>query len=184
MVLKRDLPTNGARLYTILVLLSALAGATDRRHQELVDQARVTVEALTTDPGLKETLGQLGPDAKALFILPDFFRWGFVVGGASGSGVLIVREESTGNWSQPVFYHVGSLNVGAQVGADVSLIIVVVRSKKGVEEFYGAGFKLGGSAGVAARTTGKGASIHGLSAQMVAYARQTGFFAGFALAAR
>jgi len=155
--------------------------ASDNPEQELIDQARVTVEAFTADPEMDETLRKLGPQARALFIVPDFARWGFVVGGGGGKGLLIVREPRTGFWSQPIFYNVGSLTVGVQVGADVSEIIVVVTSEKGLEDFYSGGFKLGASAGLARGPTGTGTSMHGLNADMVAYARKKGIFGGVAL---
>ena len=63
----------------------------------------------------------------------------------------------------------------------MSEIIVVVRSKKGVEEFYGTGFKLGAGAGLASGPTGTGTSVHGLDADMLAYARKKGVFGGIAL---
>ena len=171
----------GCALWAMTMLLPGWASAAFNPQQELVDEAKATVEAFNTDAGTKEALRKLGPEARAIFILPDFFRWGFLVGGASGRGLLIVRDEQTGRWSQPVFYDVASMNIGAQVGTDVSEIIVVVRSKKGVEQFYGAGFKLGASAGLATGPTGTGTSTHGLNADMVAYARKKGLFAGVAL---
>ena len=157
------------------------AGSVDNPQRQLVDQARATVEAFTSDPGLKEALTELGPQARALFILPDFVRWGFVVGGGTGKGILMVRGEKTGRWSQPVFFNVSALNLGAQVGADVSEIIVVIRTQKALEQFYGTSFKLGAGAGLAKGPTGEGTSVHGVGGDMVAYARKKGAFAGAAL---
>lgn len=73
------------------------------------------------------------------------------------------------------------MNVGAQVGADVSEIIAVVSSKKGVEEFYGTGFKLGAGAGLVAGSTRTGTSAHGLSGDMLTYARKKWIFVGVGL---
>jgi len=184
--LPRRLESWFARISALTVCVTLLfapgpVDAGDNPEQELIDQARLTVEAFTTHPDMKETLRELGPQTRALFIVPDFARWGFVVGGGGGKGVLIVREPRTGFWSQPIFYNVSSLTVGAQVGAEVSEIIVVVRSQKGVEEFYGTGFKLGAGAGLATGPTGTGTSVHGLDADMVAYARKKGIFGGVAL---
>lgn len=165
----------------MVTLIPPYAGAADSPQQQLVDQARATVEAFTTDPEMKKTLRELGSQARALFIVPDFARWGFVVGGGGGKGLLIVREPHTGFWSQPIFYSVGSLSVGAQVGAEVSEIIVVVKSEKGVEDFYSGGFKLGAGAGLAAGPAGKGTSVHGLAADKLAYARKKGVFGGIVL---
>ncbi|GKS59377.1 hypothetical protein YTPLAS18_29040 [Nitrospira sp.] len=168
-------------LLALLVHVSPVVGhAADRAQQQMVDQARATLEAFTADPKMKTVFHELAPQAKALLILPDYFRWGLVVGGASGTGVLMVREEHTGYWSQPAFYNVSSLNLGPQVGANVSEIVVVIRSDQVVRDFYEANFKLGGSAGLAAGSSGKGTSAHGIPAEVVAYARETGLFAGVA----
>lgn len=171
----------GCALCAIMVLIPVFTSAANSPQQELVDQAEATVEAFTTDAGMKEALRELGPEVQALFILPDFFRWGVLVGGSSGKGLLVVRDEKRGVWSEPVFYNVASMNIGAQVGADVSEIIVVVRSKKGVEQFYGSGFKLVAGVGLAAGRTGTGTAAQGLNAEMLAYARKKGLFVGITL---
>lgn len=168
-------------LCAIGVLIPVLAGSADiSRQQELVDQSRMTLEAFATDPTMTGSLHDLAPEVKALFILPEFWRWGFIVGGAGGNGLLIVRDDKTGQWSQPVFYNVGSMNLGAQVGADMSEIVIVVRTQKALEDFFGPGFKLGAGGGLAMGPTGKG-SVHGIGTDMVAYARKKGVFAGIAL---
>lgn len=167
-------------LCAIVVLIPVCAGGADVfRPQELADQTRVVLETFASDSDMTESLHGLASETKALFVLPDFLRWGFVVGGAGGEGLLIVRDEKTGQWSQPVFYHVGSMNLGAQVGMDVSEIVIVVRTQKGLEEFYGTGFKLGAGASMAAGR--KGSSVLGIGTDMVAYARRKGVFAGITM---
>ena len=167
-------------LCALMLLIPLMAGAADVfRPQELADQTRVILQTFATDADMTQSLQALAPDIKALFVLPEFLRWGFIVGGAGGEGLLIVRDEKSGQWSQPVFYHVGSMNLGAQVGVDVSEILIVVRTQKGLEEFYGTGFKLGTGASVAAGA--KGSSKVGVGSDMVAYARRKGAFAGISL---
>jgi len=149
--------------------------------QQLVDKSRLTLEAFAGDPGLRGPLRELAPQAKALFIVPQFMRGAFIFGGAGGSGLLLVRDEKTGKWGQPAFYNIGSASFGLQIGGDVSEIVIVVRTMKGLEEFYRSDFKLGGSAGMAMGPVGEGASVHGISADIISYARQKGIFAGIAL---
>jgi lipid-binding SYLF domain-containing protein len=149
--------------------------------QQLVDKAQLTLEAFATDPELRESLKYMGKEARALFIVPQLMRGAFVFGGAGGSGVLIVRDERTGKWGDPVFYNIGSASFGFQIGADVSEIMFVVRTKKGLEEFYTNDFKLGANAGMAAGPVGAGMSAQGVASDIIAYARQKGAFAGMAL---
>jgi len=149
--------------------------------QRLVDKATLTLKAFAADPGLQAALREWSPETRALFIVPQFIRGAFVFGGAGGSGLLLVRDEKTGNWGDPVFYTIGSASFGLQVGGDVSEIVLLVRTTKGLEEFYHSDFKLGANAGMAIGPVGEGASVHGLAADMIAYARKQGVFAGIAI---
>lgn len=151
------------------------------QQQQLVDRAKMTLEAFTAEPGLKGSLKQLGEDAKGLFIIPQFMRGAFMFGGAGGSGILIARDEKTGHWSDPLFYNIGSASFGLQVGADVSEMVLVVRTKKGLEQFYTNDFKLGANVGVAVGPVGAGTSAKGITADIVSYAKKKGAFAGIAL---
>ena len=124
-------------MIAILIMSSAspVFSAEAMAQQQLVDKAQMTLEAFGADPNLKDALRELGPQARALFIVPQFMRGAFVFGGAGGSGVLLVRNEKSGKWGQPAFYNIGSASFGLQIGADVSEIVLVVRTTKGVEEF-------------------------------------------------
>ena len=149
--------------------------------QQIVDKAQLTLEAFASDGQLQDTFKQLSKEARALFIIPQFMRGAFIFGGAGGSGVLIARDEKTGKWGDPVFYNIGSASFGAQIGADVSEMVLVVRTKKGLEEFFTNDFKLGANAGMATGPVGAGMAAQGIAADIVSYARQKGAFAGMAV---
>ncbi len=149
--------------------------------QQIVDKAQLTLEAFASDSQLKDQFRQLSKEARALFIIPQFMRGAFVFGGAGGSGVLIARDEKTGKWGDPVFYNIGSASFGLQIGADVSEMVLVVRTKKGLEEFFTNDFKLGANAGMATGPVGAGMSAQGIAADILSYARQKGAFAGMAV---
>ena len=57
--------------------------------------------------------------------------------------MLLVRDDQTKNWSEPAFYNIGSASFGLQAGADVSEMIFVVVTQRGLEQFYRNEFKLG-----------------------------------------
>jgi lipid-binding SYLF domain-containing protein len=149
--------------------------------QQVVEKAQMTLDAFGADEGMKAALKELGKESKALFIIPQFMRGAFIFGGAGGSGVLIVRDEKSGKWSDPVFYNIGSASFGLQIGADVSEMVLVVRTQKGLEEFYSNDFKLGANAGMAVGPVGAGVAAKGISADIVSYAKKKGAFAGIAL---
>jgi lipid-binding SYLF domain-containing protein len=148
--------------------------------QQLVDKAKLTIERFRADPSLKEAIQAWSPETKALFIVPQFTRGAFIFGGAGGSGVLLVRDEKKG-WSEPAFYTIGSASFGLQIGADVSEIVMIVRTKKGLEEFFTTDVKLGVETSMAVGPVGEGISAQGIAADIISYASKKGAFAGLSL---
>jgi lipid-binding SYLF domain-containing protein len=148
--------------------------------QQLVDKAKLTAEAFAADPDFKEPVQEFR--ARAIFIVPQFLRGAFVFGGAGGSGVLLVRDEKNSTWGQPAFYNIGSASFGLQIGTDISAIVIVVRTTKGLEEFYRSDFKLGANTEMAIGPVGAAAAVHGITADILSYAQSKGAFVGIALA--
>jgi len=148
--------------------------------QQLVDKARLTVEAFATDPQ-QEDVRQWVSSSKGVFIVPQLLRGAFVFGGAGGGGILLIRDEKSGEWSQPVFYNIGAVSFGLQAGADTSELVVIVRTQKGLEEFYRSDFKLGANVGVSVGPLGSSAAMGGISADLVSFGRSKGAFMGMAL---
>jgi SH3 domain-containing YSC84-like protein 1 len=180
--------TTRLRLMAAILLGSMVAvnaipalAADSMEQQQLVDKAKMTIEAFAADPGVGPATRELKSETKALFIVPQFIRGAFVFGGAGGSGVLIVRDEKTKKWSEPSVYTVGSASFGLQIGGDVSEMIFVVRNQKGMEEFYRTDFKLGADVSMAVGPAGEGASVKGITADVVAYAKKKGAFVGMAV---
>lgn len=149
--------------------------------QLLVDRARITLDQFRADPGMREFLQVMSRDVKGLFIMPEFMRGAFIIGGAGGKGVLLVRQEGANEWTGPAFYNVASASFGLQAGADISQVILVIKTQKGVEEFYKKDFKLGVNTGLAVGPVGSGASVHGITADMVSYGMKKGAFVGLAV---
>ena len=176
-------PVVGAGIMALLSMVgsSPAFSADATAQQQIVDKAQLTLEAFASDGQLKDVFKQLSKEARGLFIIPQFMRGAFIFGGAGGSGVLIARDERTGKWGDPVFYNIGSASFGAQIGADVSEMVLVVRTKKGLEEFFTNDFKLGANAGMATGPVGGGMATQGITADIVCYAKQKGAFAGMAV---
>jgi SH3 domain-containing YSC84-like protein 1 len=98
-----------------------------------------------------------------------------------GSGVLIVRDPTSKKWSEPAFYTMGSASFGLQIGGDVSEMIFVVRSQKGVEKFYLSESSLAVTLAWRWGPVGAGSSVKGITADLIAYARKKGAFAGISV---
>jgi lipid-binding SYLF domain-containing protein len=166
-------------IVTVSATPAISAEATEQ--QQLVDKAKMTLEAFASDSSLGTAIRDLKDETKALFIVPQFLRGAFVFGGAGGSGVLLVRDEKTHKWSEPAFYTMGSASFGLQIGGDVSEMVLVVRNQKGLEEFYRSDFKLGADASMAVGPVGQGASVKGIAADIIGYARKKGVFVGISV---
>jgi lipid-binding SYLF domain-containing protein len=173
---------NGALISAVVpwLLAPALCGASTDQDQ-LVDKAKLTAEAFAAEPGLKGAISEWSKDAKGLFIVPQLLKGAFIFGGAGGSGVLLVRDEKTRKWSEPAFYNIGAVSFGFQAGGDAEELVFVVRNQKGLEEFYRSDFKLGVDAGVSIGPAGGSSSVEGVAADILAYGRSKGAFAGAAL---
>ncbi|MDH3573037.1 MAG: lipid-binding SYLF domain-containing protein [Desulfobacteraceae bacterium] len=165
---------------TFIVGSSIPATAADPTEQQgLVDKARVSFESLLKDKNLswlKENLNQ----AKGLIIIPSLLKAGFFIGGSGGSGVLIVKDEKTGQWSQPAFYTLGAGSLGIQFGAESAEIIMMVRTRKAVDALFASSFKLGADTSVAIGPVGTGVKSNVL-ADILSFSRTKGAYAGVSL---
>lgn len=94
-----------------------------------VDAAVNVVHRMEAEAGMDKLLQQ----AKGVFIVPEFGRAAFIVGGAGGPGVLLVKRGET--WSDPAFYTVGAISAGAQAGVQTGSMALVLNSDKAVNNF-------------------------------------------------
>jgi lipid-binding SYLF domain-containing protein len=71
----------------------------------------------------------------------------FIAGGSAGSGVLLVRDASSGHWVGPAFYALDEVDVGVQVGLGRREVVAVLRDCSGLAalESDGARVRLGTS---------------------------------------
>ena len=171
-----------AALSAMIALAPASASTADlSKEQQLVDDALKTWKNFAASPGLSRELRDWLRMAKGVFILPQIIRGAAVFGAAGGRGVLLVQDATTDEWSGPAFYWVHALSFGLQAGADVLEVIVVVTNERGLEHFYQSHFKIGMDTQLAAGPVGGGMTVAGLKADLFAYARAKGVFAGLAV---
>lgn len=167
----------------ILVISGALstAGAATRLDRK-VDAATEVLEQLSRMPeqGIPPTLLN---NAYAVAVIPSVIKAGFVVGGSYGEGVLAVRRPN-GKWSNPTFIRLGAGSVGWQIGAQSSDIVLVFKTRKGVDDIARGKLTLGGDIAVAAGPVGRHASAATdlqLKAEIYSYSRTRGLFGGVSL---
>jgi lipid-binding SYLF domain-containing protein len=94
-----------------------------------VNEATKVVQKMKQDPQMKKILSQ----AKGIFVVPDYGRGAIVVGASGGEGVMLAKQG--GSWTNPLFYDMGAISVGAQVGGSAGQIALVLMNDRAVEAF-------------------------------------------------
>jgi lipid-binding SYLF domain-containing protein len=165
----------------LMAILSTPVAATDKAEEEvLVDQALTTFNQFMANKDMDYLKAHL-KDCKGIIIVPSLIKGGFVFGGSGGHGVLLVRDEKTGAWSEPAFYTIGAVSFGLLGGIQKSEVILLVRTERGLESLYTSSFKLGGDVSIATGPVGIGASARGVTADMLSFAISEGVYGGLSL---
>jgi len=167
-------------LLLCLVLCSALPARAEyyTNPESLVNQATVVYRGFLADPDMQWFRNNVST-ARGIFIVPQLLRGGFIVGGSGGRGVLLALDPTSGRWSSPAFYSMGSLSVGFQIGADASEIILLVMTDRGLNAMLSTDFKLGADVAVAAGPVGISAKAQ--TADILAFGRSQGLYGGISL---
>jgi lipid-binding SYLF domain-containing protein len=174
---------SGAIAAVIAALLLGAAApevmaADEEDAQGIVDKARVTLTGFMKDKDyvwLHQNIGK----AKGVLIYPQVLKAGFVLGGSGGTGVLLVKDAKTGEWSNPAFYTLGSVSFGLQIGGEAAEVILLVNSQKGVDSLLTNKLKLGADTSIALGPVGAGAKAE--FADFYSFAKSKGLYAGMNL---
>jgi lipid-binding SYLF domain-containing protein len=121
--------------------------------------------------------------AYGVVVVPRVIKGALMIGGRGGKGVMSVRNPD-GSWSNPSFVTLAGANFGFQWGVQSTDLVLVLMSRKSVEGIAGGKVTLGADASVAAGPVGRSATAATdatLKAQVLAYARNEGIFAGVAV---
>jgi len=169
--------------FALILLLPAMAvHADDDSPQARVQSAVRVLNEIEQAPD-KAIPGDLLKDAKAIAVIPDVLKVGFVFGGRRGEGVVSVKGPD-GTWSNPCFISFGGGSVGFQIGVSSTDVVLVFRTQRGVDSIVNGKFTIGADASAAAGPVGRTASAatdQQLKAEIYSYSRARGLFAGVAL---
>ncbi len=165
----------------LLVLLLAVPAAAATREERRVADAADVLDQLLRIPE-RSIPPALLSRAYAVAVVPNVVKIGFGVGARRGRGILVVRQDDS-SWSNPAFITMTGGSIGWQVGAQSTDVILVFRTRKGVERITNGQFTLGADASVAAGPVGRHTSVATdirFQAEVVSYSRSRGLFAGVA----
>lgn len=170
-----------AAVAVLALTLSSSIFAATREEQRVADAADV-IDQLSRIPE-KAIPPSLLSRAYAVAVVPDVVRAAFGLGARRGKGIIVVRQDDD-SWSNPAFVTLTGGSVGWQVGADSTDIILVFKTRKGVDGIANGKLTLGANASVAAGPVGRQGSVATdiqFEAEVYSYSRSRGLFAGIAL---
>lgn len=153
-----------------------------RKEQKRAETAVAVLREVQSTPD-SEIPHQLLSQAYAIAVVPEVVKVGLVVAARRGKGLISVRQ-ADGAWSNPSFITLTGGSFGFQAGVQSADIVLVFRTPRGVDNLVNGKFTLGADASVAAGPVGRQASAATdgeLKAEILAYARTRGLFAGIAL---
>ncbi|WP_082012400.1 lipid-binding SYLF domain-containing protein [Belnapia sp. F-4-1] len=168
-----------------LAMLTGCAGGVPAggEEQTLVDRATLSVQEILGEGNDRLKAAQMLHRARAVLVCPRIFRGGFFFGG-EGGGCVMVGRDAAGSWSSPAFYSMGSGSFGLQAGIQDLQILMLIMNDRALTALLDSQLKLGADASLAFATFGgsvEGATTAAVGADIVAFARARGLYAGLTL---
>ena len=159
---------------------AAASSASADESKRLHDAGAVLTELRNTpEKGIPEDMWD---KAQCVIVIPSIKKAAFGVGGEYGKGVMSCRN--AGAWSSPVFMQLAKGSWGFQIGAEEIDLVMLVMNRRGIDKLLQDKVSLGADASVAAGPVGRSGSAATdaqMHAEMLAYSRSQGVFAGIDL---
>ncbi|MCK4905036.1 lipid-binding SYLF domain-containing protein [bacterium] len=107
------------------------------------------------------------------------YKAGFIFGVKGGQGIVLVKDETTNEWSPPAFVKTGEGSFGLQIGGQSIDSIFLIMNKDGMEMLNKTKFKIGLDASAAIGPIGRNAEAKvGPGTAILVYSRAKGLYAG------
>jgi len=164
-----------------LAVLFANTPARAADQTTVLNQAVVTVDKMKFDPTFGPSR-QILRSARAVLIVPQLIKGGFIFGAEGGDGVLLQRLGR--GWSAPAFYTIGSASFGLQIGLEEARFVMFIMSERALRAVEQSKFTFGGAAGLTVITLGanaQGATSTNLTGDIIVWASSKGAYGGLTL---
>lgn len=170
------------RIFVVVLLAIPLAAGEGKFVKRLGAATEVFTEIMgAPDSAIPQDLLD---SAECVVILPGAKKGAFIFGGKYGRGFLSCRKKDGVGWSAPGAVRMEGFNFGLQAGGTETDIVMLVMNQRGMRRLLKSRFTLGGDAAAAAGPVGRTVEAKTdalLSAEILAYSRARGIFAGVAL---
>ena len=134
------------------------------------------------DAGDRSIPRDLLRDSQCAVLIPGMKKAAFIGGGEYGRGFALCRTDK--GWSAPVAVRMEGGNFGLEIGVSETDLILLVKSKNGMDHLLKSKFTLGGDVTVAAGPVGRESTANTdltMHAEILSWSRSRGVFAGIAL---
>jgi lipid-binding SYLF domain-containing protein len=119
--------------------------------------------------------------AHGVAVFPGVVKGALLIGGTAGDGVVTVRR-ADGSWSPPAIIRMAGGSVGFQIGAEVTDVVLLIMTPKGLQGLLSSEFTIGADISAAAGPSGARGEVSTdlkFSTDLLTYSRTQGLFAGF-----
>ncbi|MBP1841106.1 YSC84-related protein [Formosa algae] len=149
-------------VFTIGLMAWSVTAQTDKDKEIIKDAAMAKQTLIDSNAGLKDFFY----NAAGYVIFPNVGKGGFIVGGASGNGVLYKKGGTELGMAS-----LKKLNVGLQAGGEAIIEVIFFETKTELDEFQKGKFKF--DAGASATAIKSGESFNAKYSEGVAVFTQT-----------
>src|SRR5229473_4023547 len=165
------------------VLLSTCARAQQHEQDRLKHSGEVLQEILNIPDNLPKSILD---KSECVIVIPSVKKFAFGIGGNYGRGAMSCRsgQNFTGPWGPPAMVALEGANIGFQLGGQAIDFVLLVVNPKGIDSILKSKVKLGADASAAAGPKGRDAEAATdvlMHAEILAYSRSRGLFAGVSL---
>lgn len=166
-----------------MIALPLPASDKEKINERLEDAGTVMKEILGMPDSIpKDLLNK----SVCVLVIPAVKKGAFIVGGTYGRGAIVCRagDNFDGPWSAPSLFRLIGANLGFQIGGEATDYVLLVMNDGGVKAILRGKVKLGADASVALGPVGRTADAQTngmMQAEVLAYSRARGVFAGVAL---
>jgi len=173
-----------AGLMTLAMTALPLLAAKDIKETERLENCGTVLKEIMDIPD--DIPQDLIDKAECVIVYPSVLKAAFVVGGSYGRGSMTCRtgEHFTGPWGAPTMMALEGGSVGFQLGGQATDFVLLVMNPRGAHSILSSKVKLGADASAAAGPKGRDASAATdvtMRAEVLAYSRARGLFAGISL---
>jgi lipid-binding SYLF domain-containing protein len=165
-----------------IAALSTMAFAATSAQEQLAAAAAVFAEVMSLpDKGIPP---DLLAKAQCVVIIPSMRKAALVLGGQFGRGFAVCRNAARTGWSAPATVRIEGGSIGFQIGGSQTDLVLLVMNKRGMNKLLEYKFTLGADASIAAgpvRRAANASTDAQMTAEILAWARSKGLFAGVSL---